>query len=72
MHKIKRFSVSALLAITITFGLFFLMQLLIESGNKKLDDSDASRFIDMVRVDREEDVQRIERVERPPEQIQPP
>ena len=72
MHKIKRFSVSALLAITITFGLFFLMQLLIESGNKKLDDSDASRFIDMVRVDREEDVQRIERVERPPEQIKPP
>ena len=72
MHKIKRFSASALLAMTITFGLFFLMQLLIESGNKKLPDDDSSRFIDMVRVDREEDVQRVERVERPPEQVKPP
>jgi len=72
MHKIKRFSASALLATTITFGLFFLMQLLIESGDKKLPDDDSSRFIDMVRVDREEDVRRIERVERPPEQVKPP
>ncbi len=72
MHKIKRFSASALLAITITFGLFFLMQLLIESGNKERPEDDDSRFIDMVRVDREEDVRRIERVERPPEQVKPP
>ena len=72
MQKIKRYSVSALLAITITFGLFFLMQLLIASGNKERPEDDDSRFIDMVRVDREEDVQRIERVERPPEQVKPP
>lgn len=72
MQSIKRYSASVLVALTITFGLFFLMQLLISSGNKDRPEDDNARFIDMVRVDREEDVQRIDRVERPPEQVQPP
>jgi len=69
---ITRYSSSVLVATAVTFGLFFLMQALIASGDKKLDEDDKRRNIEMVKVEREENVQRKERVERPPEQVKPP
>jgi len=69
---ITRYSSSIVVATAVTFGLFFLMQALIESGDKGLPDEAKRRNIEMVKVEREENVQRKERVERPPEQVKPP
>ena len=72
MHQIARYGSSAVLASTVTLGLFFLMYALIATGDYKIPDEKDRRDIKMVKVDREEDVQRKERVERPPEQEKPP
>jgi len=72
MGRAIRFGTSALVATLITFALFFLMQALIESGQKGLPDDVAGRNIEMVKVEREQNIQRKERVERPPEQVKPP
>lgn len=72
MHQIARFGGSAVVAATVTLGLFFLMVLLIATGDYKIPEDADRRNIKMVKVDREEDVQRKERVERPPEQEKPP
>ncbi len=72
MVKIARFGTSTLVAIVVTLALFFLMQMLIESGGKGIDDSKAGRNIELVKVERDQDIQRKERVERPPEQVKPP
>lgn len=72
MVKAIRFGTSAVVASLITFGLFFLMQMLIESGAKELPDDIEGRNIQMVKVERDQDIQRKERVERPPEQVKPP
>lgn len=72
MVKAIRFGTSAVVATLITFGLFFLMQMLIESGAKELPDEIAGRNIEMVKVERDQDIQRKERVKRPPEQVKPP
>ena len=72
MGKAIRFGSSAAIATVVTLALFFLMQLLIESGAKGKLDENAGRKIEMVKVEREQDLQRKERVERPPEQVKPP
>lgn len=72
MGRAIRFGTSAVVATAVTFALFFLMQLLIESGAKELPDEAAGRNIEMVKVERDQDLQRKERVKRPPEQIKPP
>lgn len=72
MGKVIRFGASAGIATVVTLALFFLMQLLIESGAKGLPDEGPGRNIEMVKVEREQDIQRKERVERPPEQVKPP
>lgn len=72
MQALTRFASSAFGALVITFGLFFVMQMLIQTGGKsKLDDT-KTRNIELVKVERNEEVQRKERVERPPEQVKPP
>ncbi|MCH8080832.1 MAG: energy transducer TonB [Proteobacteria bacterium] len=72
MQRIARYGSSAIVATAVTLGLFFLMLALIESGDKKIPDDQTRRNIEMIKVDREETVQRKERIERPPEQIKPP
>lgn len=72
MGKAIRFGTAAAVSTVVTLALFFLMHLLIESGDKELDTDAAGRKIEMVKVEREQDLQRKERVERPPEQVKPP
>lgn len=72
VQKAVRFGTSAVVAIFVTLGLFFLMQTLIESSAKGLPDDQAGRKIELVKVERDQEVQRKERVERPPEQVKPP
>ena len=45
---IKRFGSAALISSGVTFGLFFIMQLLIATGDTSLQDEDAFRILDMV------------------------
>lgn len=72
MQTIRRYGSSALVATAVTFALFFLMQALIATGQKDLEEKNIGRLVDIVRVEREETLQRRERVERPPEQVKPP
>jgi periplasmic protein TonB len=63
-----RYFISILIASGVTFGLFWIMQALVASGNMQLDESDTGKILDMVRVDRNEEIIREDRrPERPPE-----
>ena len=60
-------------AIVVTFAVFFLMQLLIESGKSALTDEYEGRVVDFVRVDQDEQVEEKRRKpEKPPEPEKPP
>lgn len=60
-------------AVVVTFGLLFLMQLLIATGKRAVTEEIEGRIVDFVRVEREETVERKERKpERPPTPDQPP
>jgi periplasmic protein TonB len=70
---IIRYGSSLLIASFITFGLFFLMQFLVAMGNAEIKKDDGLKIMDMVRVNREEDLQtRDRKVEKPPEVEAPP
>jgi protein TonB len=70
---VKRYLSAMVMATAVTFGLFFIMQLLVASGSTRLNEEGATRIIDMVRVKQDETVQRKDRkVERPPEVEAPP
>lgn len=57
----------------VTFGLFFIMQVLVGSGDTTLTKDDSARILDMVQVERKIEPQRKERkVERPQEVEAPP
>lgn len=63
-----RYIYSIILASAVTFGLFFVMQLLVASGDVNLDGDKAGTIVDMVRIDRDESVEVKDRKpERPPE-----
>lgn len=60
-------------ALLITFGLLFVMQLLIESGRQAFSDPVAGRLVDFVRVERDETVERKKpKPKKPPPPDQPP
>lgn len=65
---ISRYIYSIFIASAVTFGLFYIMQLLVASGEVNLDGDKAGTIVDMVRIDRDEDI-RVEdrKPERPPE-----
>lgn len=70
---VSRYASAVLIASGVTFGLFFIMQLLIAMGDGGLSDDEVVRFVDMVQVDRDEEVQREDRkAEKPPEPEIPP
>lgn len=65
---IKRFGSAALVSSGITFGLFFIMQMLIATGDTSLQDEDAFRILDMVQQIDDSEVLREERKpDKPPE-----
>jgi len=69
---IKRLAAAASLGIGVTFGLLFIMQLLIATGQDALTDTESFRLGDFVRVERNEVVEiKKEKPEKPlePEQM---
>lgn len=72
MYALRRYGASAVLAALVTLSLFFLMQALIASGKSILDEDARGRIIKMVRVERDETLQRKDITPRPPEQVKPP
>ena len=70
---ITRYLSAMAMATVVTFGLFFIMQMLVDSGSTKLNEDSATRIMDMVRIKPDETIQRKDRrVERPPEVDAPP
>ena len=68
-----RYGLAVGVAVAITFGLLFVMQLLIASGGGALSESRAARLVDFVRVEREQVVERRQnKPEKPPEPQQQP
>lgn len=65
---IKRLAAAASLGIGVTFGLLFIMQLLISTGQEAMTDTENFRLGDFVRVERNEVVEvKKEKPEKPPE-----
>lgn len=60
------------MAAAVTFGLFMLMQKLVDSGDSRLTEDDGLRLIDMVQVDREIETMRKERTVEKPDDVTPP
>ena len=65
---IKRLAAAASLGIGVTFGLLFIMQLLISTGQEAITETESFRLADFVRVERNEIVEvKKEKPEKPPE-----
>jgi periplasmic protein TonB len=65
---IARYGVAIGIGAAITFGLLFVMQLLIASGSGGLNEDRTARMLDFVRVEREQIVERKQqKPEKPPE-----
>lgn len=75
---VRRYALSTLLGVIVTTAVLFLMQTLIATAKRDLDQSGTRHFVDFVRAQREETVERKERKpekpqepEAPPEMMQP-
>jgi protein TonB len=70
---IARYAISIGLGASVTFGLLFLMQLLIATGRGAITESTTFRVTDFVRVERNEIIEtKKDKPEKPPEPEQPP
>ena len=70
---IIRMAVGLLLAVAITLSLFWLMQYLIETADRTLNEEGAGSMVDFVRVKKDEEVKRVDRKpEKPPPPEAPP
>jgi protein TonB len=70
---IGRYGISIAIGAAVTFGLLFVMQLLIATGRGALTESSVYRITDFVRVERNEVVEtKQEKPEKPPEPEQAP
>jgi periplasmic protein TonB len=70
---IARYAISIGLGASVTFGLLFVMQLLIATGRGALSEATAFRVTDFVRVERSETIEsKRDQPEKPPEPEQPP
>ena len=70
---IARYAISAVTAFVVVFSLFWVMQYLIATANRDLNKTEDVHFVDFVRVQHDESVQRKEqKPEKPPEPEQPP
>ena len=65
---LTRFAAAIAIGASVTFGLLFVMQFMISSGQNALTDDSALRIVDFVRVERNEFVEeKQEKPEKPPE-----
>lgn len=70
---IARYAIAITIGAGVTFGLLFLMQLLIATGGSPFSEARDFRIVDFVRVERETRTERREdKPERPPEPERPP
>jgi len=70
---IARYAISIGLGASVTFGLLFVMQLLIATGRGALTEATQFRVTDFVRVERSETIEsKRDQPEKPPEPEQPP
>ena len=70
---IARYAISVVTAFVVVFSLFWVMQYLISTANRSLNKAEDVHFVDFVRVQHDESVQRKEeKPEKPPEPEQPP
>lgn len=70
---IARYAISIALGAGVTFGLLFVMQLLIATGRGALTEATSFRVTDFVRVERSEVIEsKRDQPEKPPEPEQPP
>jgi protein TonB len=70
---LTRFAIAGVTGIVVTFALLWLMQILIATGKDALTNSRDFRFVDFVRIKRDEVVNLDEdKPEKPPEPEQPP
>jgi periplasmic protein TonB len=73
VKQTSRYVVAIGIGAAVTFGLLFVMQYMIASGQNALNDDDAFRIVDFVRVERNETVEKKkEKPEKPPEPEQAP
>lgn len=72
MDAVRRYGISAAVAAFITFSIFLLMYGLVATGKSVIGEDATGRIIKMIRVERDENLQRKDIVQRPPEQVPPP
>ena len=69
----SRYAFSFFGAAVVVFTLFYIMQYLITTANRELDESGTTHFVDFVRVKQDEQIRRKEqKPEKPPEPEEPP
>jgi protein TonB len=71
--KLSRYGAAIGIGAAVTFGLLFIMQYMIASGQNALDDNNGFRIVDFVRIDRNEVVEvKEKKPDKPPEpEVQP-
>lgn len=68
-----RMGVGLVLGVCVTAGLFWLMQYMIETADRSLNEDAMTNIVDFVRLERDEEVERRQRKpEKPPEPEEPP
>jgi protein TonB len=72
VQTISRFAASLLMAAVITFSLFYLMQYLIASADRSLDEEEMGRLLEFVRVPEPEVIKPKEPPKKPPPPDEPP
>ena len=71
--NLARLATGFVLALTVTLSLFWLMQYLIETADRTLNEDSAGNLVDFVRVKRDEDIQRRQlKPKKPPPPDTPP
>ena len=69
----KRFSLSVLVGLFVTLGLFYLMQALIQGADSALSEDKIGNLVDFVRIKQDQDLQTKQRKpKKPPPPDEPP
>ena len=69
----RRFSLSAIVGLFVTLGLFYLMQALIQGADSALSEDKIGNLVDFVRIKQDQDLQTKQRKpKKPPPPDEPP